>query len=255
MISRKELKMAAKEALRGKWAFSVALVLIIFLLPSVLNIIPFLGAIAVLVLTPAISYVPQEIFLKVKRNDDVKIGNALSALFSKLGSYWGIVIRTFLKLLPWFLLMLVGSFLTVSATTSRFMYNDLSSSMISPTTATLTISSIYSLLGSILFIVGYALTFTNSLFYLLAIYVKTDNPSMTCKEAVLKSRELMTGHRIEYFILSLSFIGWALVGAFTFGIGLFYVIPYMYTTFAAFYDELAGIKNYTEENNNEVIQF
>ena len=77
---------------------------------------------------------------------------------------------------------------------------------------------------------------------------------MTCKEAVLESQLLMTGHRLEYFILALSFIGWILIGAITFGIGLFYTLPYMQTTFAAFYDKLVGKDNYIE-NNNDFIQF
>ena len=61
---------------------------------------------------------------------------------------------------------------------------------------------------------------------------------MTCDEAVVKSKELMTGHRLEYFLLSLSFIGWFFVTVITAGFGSLYLIPYMYTTFVAYYDEL-----------------
>lgn len=252
MTSRKEIKSIAKQSLNGNWGFSVALTLILLLLSMGSIIIPLLGTIILLILTPSISYVPQEFFLKIKRNEKPQIGEAFSAIFSKLGTYWGIGIRTFLKLLPWFLLMIIGSFLLVYVSTSKIMYNNLSSSVISP--ATTSITSIISLLGSILSIVGNVLLFTNSLFYVQAIYVKTDNPNMTCKEAVLKSKELMAGHRIEYFVLCLSFIGWALIGAFTFGIGLIYVLPYMYTTFATYYDDLAGIDNYTEAENGTIAE-
>ena len=61
---------------------------------------------------------------------------------------------------------------------------------------------------------------------------------MTCDEAVIKSKELMTGHRLEYFLLSLSFIVWFFVATITAGLGSLYLMPYMYTTFVAYYDEL-----------------
>lgn len=246
MTSRKELKSIAKQSLSGKWGFSIALLLIIFLLPSVLNFIPLLGALVVLVITPAISYVPQEFFLKVKKNEDVKIGDVFSAIFGKLGTYWGIALRTFLKLLPSWLIMMVGSFLTIysMAASSPMVTEPMSS----------TTASLFSALGAILSLVGSILLFINSLYYVLAIYVKAENPNMTCKDAVLKSRELMTGHRMDYFVLCLSFIGWTLVGAITLGIAFFYVMPYMYTTFATFYESLKE-SDYTVSENNEVVQF
>lgn len=253
MISRSELKTSAKQSLTGNWGFSIALILIILALPSVLSLIPLLGAIAALVISPALTYIPQEFFLKIKRNEDVQIGEIFSALLNKLGTYWGIALRTFLKLLPWIALLVVGNVLTVFSATSNLLSGDLTSSMV--TSATSSASSIFALLGSVLSIVAYILLITNSFYYVLAIYVKADNPNMTCAEAVLTSKELMTGHRLEYFILSLSFIGWAIVVGISFGIASFYVLPYMQTTFAAYYDELAGIKKYTEENNDSVVQF
>ena len=253
MISRSELKTTAKQALSGKWGFSIGLTLIILALPLVLNIIPLLGALAVIVISPSLAYIPQEFFLKIKRNEDVQIEEIFSALLNKLGTYWGIALRTFLKLLPWIALLILGNILTIFGTTSKFFAGDLTSSMVTSTASST--ASIFVLLGSVLSIAGYILLITNSLYYVLAIYVKADNPNMTCAEAVLTSKDLMAGHRMEYFILSLSFIGWALVVGITFGIASFYVLPYMQTTFAAFYDELAGEKFSAGGNNDSVVQF
>lgn len=244
MTSRQELKSIAKQSLSGKWGFSIALVLIILLLPSILNFIPLLGALVVIVITPAITYLPLQMFLKVKRNENPEIGEVFSSLFSKLGDYWGIFLRIFLKLLPSYLISLFGVFLMIIALSIHY------DMIISSTSFTLLV-----IIGGFLNIVGSILVYSNSLYYVLAIYIKQDNPNMTCKEAILESKELMTGHRVDYFVLSLSFIGWGLIASFTFGLALFYLIPYMNTTFAAFYDDLASIKNYAKENNNDAIQF
>ncbi|MBF8970700.1 MULTISPECIES: DUF975 family protein [unclassified Streptococcus] len=61
-------------------------------------------------------------------------------------------------------------------------------------------------------------------------------------EAITKSRILMDGHKLDLFLLDLSFIGWALLSILTFGIGSLWLSPYIYTTRAAFYRELAAAK-------------
>ena len=47
-----------------------------------------------------------------------------------------------------------------------------------------------------------------------------------------------TGHRFDLFWLYLSFIGWALLCILTFGIGLFWLIPYMSASEIGFYEDL-----------------
>ncbi|MBJ6745474.1 DUF975 family protein [Streptococcus sp. 121] len=59
-------------------------------------------------------------------------------------------------------------------------------------------------------------------------------------EAITKSRILMDGHKLDLFLLDLSFIGWVLLSILTFGIGSLWLSPYIYTTRAAFYRELAA---------------
>ena len=48
----------------------------------------------------------------------------------------------------------------------------------------------------------------------------------------------MNGHKMDYFILNLSFFGWAILGIFTFGLLYLWLIPYMQVTFANFYNEI-----------------
>ena len=46
------------------------------------------------------------------------------------------------------------------------------------------------------------------------------------------------GHKMELFVLGLSFIGWELLGVLTLGIGYIWIIPYMQATFTNAYKSL-----------------
>ena len=49
---------------------------------------------------------------------------------------------------------------------------------------------------------------------------------------------MMRGHKMQYFLLILSFIGWALLATLTAGIGYLWLTPYMTVSRAAFYRSL-----------------
>lgn len=75
--------------------------------------------------------------------------------------------------------------------------------------------------------------------YKLVPYILAENPEMTGKEAMERSKQLMTGHKWEAFVMDLSFLGWILVGCLTLGIALvFYVEPYMECTYVEMYKGL-----------------
>lgn len=59
-------------------------------------------------------------------------------------------------------------------------------------------------------------------------------------EAITKSRQLMNGHKMEFFVLQLSFLGWAILACLTLGIGFLWLKPYITATNAAYYRQLAG---------------
>lgn len=77
-----------------------------------------------------------------------------------------------------------------------------------------------------------------SIRYSQAWYVMADHPEMGAKLALERSKELMDGHKMEYFVLCLSFLPWILLGIVTCGFGFLYVVPYMNATFAVYYNEL-----------------
>ena len=69
-------------------------------------------------------------------------------------------------------------------------------------------------------------------------YIVAENKGIGALEAINRSKAMMHGHKMDYFVLQLSFIGWALLGAITFGIAYIYVIPYMSATMVNFHNDL-----------------
>ena len=57
-------------------------------------------------------------------------------------------------------------------------------------------------------------------------------------ELIDKSKKMMDGHKWEYFVFNLSFIGWFLLCGITFGIASIWVIPYYTTAKIMYYEKL-----------------
>ena len=74
--------------------------------------------------------------------------------------------------------------------------------------------------------------------YALTPYILIDNPGLSANQAINLSQKMMKGHKFDMFILHLSFIGWIFLSIFTFGIGLLWLLPYMMTAQAAFYQDV-----------------
>lgn len=104
--------------------------------------------------------------------------------------------------------------------------------------------SVFTALWSLLLIIPGII---KSYSYSMASYILAENPNMTAREAIKESMRIMEGHKMDLFILQLSFLGWAILTAFTFGLAGIYVIPYMQQTFVNFYNSIKG-------NNIEVVE-
>ena len=61
---------------------------------------------------------------------------------------------------------------------------------------------------------------------------------MTYKEVMDKSKKMMDGHKWEWFVFGLSFLGWGILGAITLGIAMIWVMPYMTIAQVMYYQEL-----------------
>ena len=97
------------------------------------------------------------------------------------------------------------------------------------------LTSILTALWTLLFIIPGII---KSIEYSMAMYILAENPGKSARECIEESKAMTYGHRMELFMLSLSFIGWALLCGITFGIAGIWVIPYMNATFTNAYNSL-----------------
>jgi len=75
--------------------------------------------------------------------------------------------------------------------------------------------------------------------YSQATYILMDHPDMTAMECITASKEMMRGYKWDLFVLILSFIGWEILSAFTFGLLQIWLQPYAGISFAGFYNGIS----------------
>ena len=92
--------------------------------------------------------------------------------------------------------------------------------------------TLFTVLWSLLFIIP---GIVKGLSYAMTPFILEEHPEMTASEAIKASQKLMDGHKMDLFILGLTFIGWQILACLTMGIGFLFLNPYMNAAYAAFY--------------------
>lgn len=111
--------------------------------------------------------------------------------------------------------------------------------------------NVYLILWTLLLIIpGIIKSFSYSMTY----FILNDHPEYTANQAITESRRMMNGHKMDYFLLCLSFLGWFILSILTVGIGFLWLVPYFYTTSAAFMKRFQKniIKKKTLLSNNHL---
>lgn len=229
-ISRAELKSRAKDLLRGRWKDAILLNVV----PTVLTIILMILAVV------TITLVRQETGISTGGGiDSGNYGVSSSNDFDSTGSG---IISTFITVgisytfLNWLrdpgmqIRPLKDAF---QAFTKKYFLSTL---------LIYIITFIFTVLWTLLLVIpGIIKSFS----YSQAYFIYKDREAVAGSEkpsaldCITESRRMMDGHKWEYFILQLSFIGWGLLSILTLGIGFLWLNPYMNATYAAFYDNLS----------------
>ena len=167
--------------------------------------------------------------LRVARNENPGPGHLLDGFLKAGRVLWmGLLIGIFS--LGWYLVIfvpLVGAALLME-------YNDLALDILAG-----------------LMVIGAFVVIAAILRYILADYFLLDDPACTAREAIRRSKAAMKGHRWEYVVLELSFMGWALLismasglaamalpalGTVVSAVATLWYTPYVMVTKANFYD-------------------
>ena len=246
-----EIRKDAREALRGKWGKAVCIILAYMLFTFILsfiqglfegnNIVFFLIEVAILVISIPLSFGLVISFMKLKRDEEVSCFDFFKDGFSRFGKSWGIWFQTFIRLLLpiicFVLIIILMTGLTIFAKASN------------GTTVANPMGPILSIVSVVLYIATIVYVVSRALLYAIAFNIGYDNPELSSKACVLKSEALMKGNRGNYFLLELSFIGWAILACFTLGIGFLWLLPYIQVATVCFYERVAKpeVKKVEEE--------
>ena len=96
--------------------------------------------------------------------------------------------------------------------------------------------TLFTVLWSLLFIIP---GIVKGLSYAMTPFILEEHPEMTASEAIKASMRLMDGHKMDLFILGLTFIGWQILACLTMGIGFLFLNPYMNATYAVLYRSIS----------------
>ncbi len=238
-----EIRRSAREFLAGKWGKAALITFIYgvisYLLSLVLNFIPIIGSLISSIISVPLAFGLLCSFIKLKRGEDVSCFSFFNDGFSNFSQVWFVQLRTLLKLLPFIVGMIVCYVLILVVSTA---------SIIGGASAGIGVLSILAIIC--LFVISIAMI-PKSMLYSLTQYILFDNPNKTALEIVEESEQLMRGNRANLFLLSLSFFGWALLACLTFGIGFFFLFPYMQFATIIFYEKLADKEDLSSSNTDE----
>lgn len=247
MMTATGTRAEARKSLTGKWGKGALITLCYSIVEGAISMIQNIGqnnnnntlqiilSILASIISIPLSYGLLVSFIKLKRDEEVNTFDFLTIGFSNFSRAWLVALNIFVKmLLPIGLivlsLILTGVF-TALATTGNSVF---------------LVLMVFAIISCV---IGYIWAIVRSFSLVLAYYIAYDEPDLSAYECCKKSIEKMKGNRGNYFVLSLSFIGWAFLAVLTLGIGFFWLIPYINVSYVCFYEEVMGKK---EENNEEV---
>ena len=223
MKSNQDYKNEALAALRGNWAPAV-LAMVIFMIVEVICFSP----------SMYYSFALQETLAGINPNDISGLMDIYRKMYSTSGASTLVCVFLLFPLIVGFLnafrfLLVRGdNRLTdnmFSITFKNYLHNLWGYLLV----------YIFTFLWTLLFILpGIVKAFS----YAMTPYILEENPELSANDAIDRSRAMMKGHKFDLFYLYLSFIGWGILCLLTFGIGFFWLGPYVFTAKAAFYEDV-----------------
>ena len=122
--------------------------------------------------------------------------------------------------------------------TAKDMFEGYNKELFSRVLTTTLLYYVYVFLWSLLLLIPGCI---KSYSYAMTPYILKDNPEMKNNAAIEESMRMMDGHKLELFLLDLSFIGWAILSILTCCIGFLWLVPYMNMARVNFYEDLKKV--------------
>ena len=242
MISS-DFRAEARRKLAGKWGkgacIMLAFLLVTFVINFIIGLLPdsyeWLGQIIDIVINVPLSFGILYAFLKLYKDENVGAFDFFKLGFNNFGKSWSITFNIFLKMIVPAIVIII-SYILIAVGISLYS----TSLFVTYSTSAVNGYVFIAIIGFILLVVSSIWVTTKYYFYQLAFLISIENEDMSAEEAVTESQKAMTGKRAGLFWLQLSFIGWAILGAISFGIGFLWIIPYVHCATIAFYKYAIG---------------
>ncbi|WP_334117368.1 DUF975 family protein [Ligilactobacillus sp.] len=248
MKTRSELKVESKELLKGHWGKAI-----------LLNIVPIAGSIICMSLVGLCvfliaSFVDSDSARHVAEaigstDNDVSAGSSGANVGSSVTSIIGtlLTVGVMFTTIDW-LRTKKADFNTASGIFAVFCKKYFVGTII-----LVILTTIFKVLWTLCLIIpGIVKSYSYSQTY----YIYKDitdsghDEDLNFLDYITLSRSLMKGHKLDYFVLQLSFAGWFIVACIIpFGIGFIWYWPYYTTTKAAFYKDLSQDTFLGEKDN------
>jgi uncharacterized membrane protein len=219
----RELTAAARSGLAGNWGKSIGITFVYMVLVVGVSMIPFAGRILQLIFAAPLVVGFHCYFLATIRSQPNSFGFLFEG-FNRFSTSWCAYMLVFLIVMAWII-----PFGVLLAIFMPFVHPDPS---LFPE---YTIWALVAIL--ILTMCGFLILI--QMRYYLVLYIVADDPDVRAREAIHRSIQLMKGNYWRLGLLWFRFVGWQMLAALTFGIGLIWLIPYISAATAAFYDDLS----------------
>ncbi|RVU71433.1 MULTISPECIES: DUF975 family protein [Lactobacillus] len=230
-MSRKELKQAAKDQLRGNWTWAVLVSFIAGLITYLINDII------------SLIFNGQDIVYKQVSNIVNGVDYVVASQESAAGEIVQLIATVIIGLILWGVAFTILKFRDTGKKDDiiKGIFSAYTNGRFTTAFVTYLVEVIFLALWTCLLIIpgiikGFSYAMTP--YIMKDMYDAGKKPAAT--EAITASRKLMDGHKTDLFVLWLSFIGWAILGTITCGIGFLWITPYYRQTMANFYRNLAG---------------
>lgn len=258
-----EFKQMARQQLKGKWGKAALVVFIYSAILFIFNLIPFFGAIGRFVIGGALLLGLTTYFLKLAREEELKIDNLFSG-FENFGSSFLVHLLMGIFTALWSLIAIIPAIILFFV-----MFGSEFSLYSSHSNTGIKVLVFFIILGVLLIP-----TIVAVYRYSMAYYLLSDHPNIGAYEAIVESKKMMDGNKLNLFYLQLTFLAlnilcalplvaveyyarinnvtgitsegvillWKVIAYIIIMIASLFITPYMHTATANFYIELKNDK-------------
>ncbi len=221
MFERKKYKNFAKKQLAGRWGIPIAITIVIVLISAIFSI------------PDVLKLQRSGYFLALFSGDADTALNAAESVRSTsfITNIVSIIVSSIMEVAA------IGVYIKMSRSPEPVKFSDFIEGFNNWARATLGIlwQTLWTLLWTLLFIIPGII---KGIAYSQMFYIIAEYKDVSVTKALRISIEITKGHKWDLFVMYLSFLGWAILSAFTLGILNLWLTPYMNMTYVNAYHAL-----------------